>query len=86
MTPLEFQAAFQAARTQVQRVIVGLDNVVDGVLTALRLPPRAPTFTFYGQGFRDHRGNVPLIQPLGTSTSMFRGVRLTGDGCRNTPR
>ena len=35
MTPGEFQAAFGAAREQVQRVIVGLDGVVDGVLTAL---------------------------------------------------
>ncbi|HJN74422.1 MAG TPA: AAA family ATPase [Myxococcota bacterium] len=35
MTPAEFQAAFGAVREQVQRVIVGLDDVVDGVLTAL---------------------------------------------------
>ena len=35
MTPGEFQAAFGAAREQVQEVIVGLDTVVDGVLTAL---------------------------------------------------
>ncbi|MCB9759631.1 MAG: AAA family ATPase [Alphaproteobacteria bacterium] len=35
MTPSEFQQAFAATRAQVQRVIVGLDDVVDGVLTAL---------------------------------------------------
>ncbi|MCP4810663.1 MAG: AAA domain-containing protein [Proteobacteria bacterium] len=35
MTPLEFQTGFRAARDQVQRVIVGLDDIVDGVLTAL---------------------------------------------------
>ncbi len=35
MTPSEFQQAFVATRVQVQRVIVGLDKVVDGVLTAL---------------------------------------------------
>ena len=35
MTPSEFQAAFAAAKTQVQTVIVGMDNIVEGVLTAL---------------------------------------------------
>ena len=35
MTPQEFQTGFRAARDQVQRVIVGLDDIVDGVLTAL---------------------------------------------------
>jgi MoxR-like ATPase len=35
MTPKEFQEGFLAARAQVQRVMVGLDPVVDGVLAAL---------------------------------------------------
>jgi MoxR-like ATPase len=35
MTPAEFQQAFVQTRAQVQRVIVGLNHIVDGVLTAL---------------------------------------------------
>ena len=35
MTPAEFQQAFLQTRAQVQRVIVGLNHIVDGVLTAL---------------------------------------------------
>ena len=35
MTPSEFRTAFFATRDQVLRVIVGLDEVVEGVLTAL---------------------------------------------------
>jgi MoxR-like ATPase len=35
VTPKDFQDAFGATRAEVQRVIVGLDSVVDGVLTAL---------------------------------------------------
>jgi MoxR-like ATPase len=35
MTPTEFQKSFAAAKAQVQTVIVGMDSVVEGVLTAL---------------------------------------------------
>jgi len=35
VTPSEFKAAFAAAKTQVQTVIVGMDDIVEGVLTTL---------------------------------------------------
>ena len=35
MTPSEFQQAFAAAKAQVQTVIVGMDEIVEGVLIAL---------------------------------------------------
>ena len=35
MTPAEFQRHFHAVRAEVQRVIVGLEPVIEGALTAL---------------------------------------------------
>ncbi len=64
MTPREFQTAFAAARAEVHKVIVGLDEVIDGVLTALLADGNALLEGLPGLG------KTRMVQALSTALEL----------------
>ncbi|MED5374853.1 MAG: AAA family ATPase [Myxococcota bacterium] len=74
MTPQQFQTAFVNTRAQVQRVIVGLDSIVDGVLTALFADGNVLLEGLPGLG------KTRLVNALSDSLSLeMRRIQFTPD-------